>query len=125
MAYRTRLPRRGKTYGKASLLYQVWINLKGRVTGHSTRTPEKYKGLPLGFKDFSSFRAFALKTGFCKATPSPDRVEELKGYVDGNIKWTTVEDNTQRHLYKHWYSGSGAQPEGPEPPFEEVDDVPF
>lgn len=123
--YRARLPRRGKTYGRPCKLYEVWVNIKGRLNGNSTRSPEKYKGLTLGFSSYDEFRKFALANGFSKQTPSPDRIKEKLGYVPGNIRFTTVLENVSKHLSQYQYQ-PGGQPPGPEPPpYFDDEEIPF
>jgi len=79
-----------------------------RTKGRSTRNPDKYRGLEVGWKNFAEFREWAVKNGFSKLTNSPDRQDILKGYTPDNVKFVIPSHNFGRYY-----------PEPPEP------EVPF
>lgn len=83
---------------KYTMLYRRWMDMKGRTKGHSTRSPELYTGLKLGWKTFAEFRSWALRHGFSKRNSSPDRQDASKGYEPGNVEFVSCKYNTHRAL---------------------------
>jgi hypothetical protein len=115
--YRTRMPRRQGS--RECLLFRVYRNMRGRAHGNSTKSPWVY---PLGWpwKGYDAFRTWALKSGFCKERPSPDRPRPAEPYSPTNVVWVPVKDNNGTARGRGYH---GAQPPGPEPPLDDY--VPF
>lgn len=118
--FRTRLPR--SQGARECLLFRVYRTMRGRARGNCTATPWIY---PPGFpwESYAEFRAWALASGFSKATPSPDRPRPLEPYGPTNVEWKTRAENSATARGRKYYATAGAQPRGPEPPLD--DHVPF
>lgn len=122
--FRTHLGRRlcpdGKVRNRPCLLFRVYNNMRGRAHGNNTKSPWCYvQGWP--WESYAEWRAWALRSGFSKATPSPDREHTDQPYGPGNVVWRTVRDNCAGAAGRAWTAG--AQPSGPEPPYDDY--VPF
>ena len=91
----------------------LYKEIKRRTRGKGTRSPELYIGLDVMSK--SEFVKFSLckSSGFMELfqqwndnewshlmTPSIDRLDSSKGYVEGNIEWVTAQDNYRRATVK-------------------------
>ena len=96
---------RRQTKGKprrSTVLYRAWVNLWGRVRGHNHdgRGNFRWKGLPVhaDWKDFGSFREWAVSHGFSSENRSLDRVDSAKGYSPENCEWVTKTVQGQRAM---------------------------
>lgn len=97
-------------------LYKAWRNLNDRMAGHNHagNGARPWKGLPVHFKDFSDFRAWALTAGYSKNLCSLDRIDSDGPYAPGNCQWVTRAYNTVLQNRAR-YASHGAP--GPDVPF--------
>lgn len=86
-------------------IYRAWQNIKNRCYKKNGIDYKNYgaRGITMDEAWFSSFSAFYLgvKDGY-EEGKSIDRINNEKGYVPGNIRWATREEqqnNTRRCIY--------------------------
>jgi hypothetical protein len=120
--FRTRLPRSHPTRpSRECLLFRAYRSARGRAHGNCTKAPWTYaRGWP--WACYAEFRAWALRSGFSKATPSPDRIDPTLPYGPDNVRWVSALDNNGTSRGRKYYAGDDAV-RGPEPPVD--DHVPF
>jgi len=77
-------------------LYRAWESMQNRVAGRARAGNGScpWRGLPVAWKTWPEFRAWALSAGYSKARNSLDRIDSRKGYGPDNCRWTTVAENT-------------------------------
>lgn len=77
-------------------LYQSWRNMRNRVRG-TTRAgngTNLWQGLPIAWRTFEDFRAWALANGYSRLNNSLDREREAEGYGPDNCRWVPRAVNT-------------------------------
>lgn len=85
----------GTDYGDKC--YRAWRNAKNRVANPLAKKFLTYGAAGIGMdpKWFSSFEEFRSAVG---EPPSPahslDRIDNLKGYVPGNVRWATASEQS-------------------------------
>jgi len=99
-----------KRYEKTltGFLMRGYRNMKSRITGVQKSKHHLYAGKELMAKEdyyalargsevfMSLFKAWEDSGYDRKLTPSLDRVDSSKGYVDGNLEWVTHSENSRR-----------------------------
>jgi len=84
----------GQTY-----LYGLWRNVKARVISRNATDYEYYLNLDMHIPwvdDFMLFRDYILQNlGPRPAGTSLDRIDNLKGYHPGNIRWATPQQQVE------------------------------
>lgn len=76
-------------------LYEVWVNLRGRITGGKSVNPGYWSGVRNEFFDWPSFRAWALRNGYRKGM-SLDRINEYKDYAPDNCQFLSKADHARK-----------------------------
>lgn len=88
-------------------LVRTYRNMLSRITGVLKEKSHLYAGLPildkesfyvwaLSNEDFLNLYSNWVEQGYCrKLSPSIDRIDTMKGYVMGNIRWLTHSDNSK------------------------------
>ncbi len=110
------MPKRHPRFpNRPCLLFRVYANMRGRAHGGCTKSPWVYaRGWP--WKDYAEFRAWALASGFSKATPSPDRKRTHEPYGPNNVEWVTKHKNHSGSSGRAWYMRGHDDVRGEEPP---------
>lgn len=83
-------------------LYEVWVNLRGRITGGKSRQPHYWTGLQNEFYSWERFREWALKNGYRKGVQL-DRINAYRGYAPDNCQFLTAADHARKSGKKHPY----------------------
>jgi hypothetical protein len=97
----------------------VYRNMRGRAHGNSTKSPWVYvTGWP--WPSYAAWRAWALRSGFCKARPSPDRQRIAEPYGPHNVVWVAKHVNNAGSSGRCWYLRNHDDVRGREPPPAEV-----
>lgn len=90
--------------GKTTKEYQAWAGIKQRTTNENRADFHRYGEIGRVMSDnfLNSFEKFLEEIGDCPADGrkwSVGRIDNDKGYVEGNIRWET-EDQQQRNRKK-------------------------
>lgn len=98
-----------KNYEKTrkGLLMRTYRNMKSRVLGIQKKKAHLYKGLPILDKEIfykwslddesynKLFDAWIQSKYDRRKTPSIDRIDASKGYLEDNIRWITHSQNSR------------------------------
>jgi len=85
---------------KNTPLYEVWCSMWRRV-----RYNDKYINISVcqEWKDYLTFKAWALDNGYCEETPSLERKDSRLNYTPDNCKFIKWKDqNKNRNTCKWW-----------------------
>lgn len=102
--WRTRKDGRlGLNPGFPPLLWQrlrkLFAGIKKRCSNPTHKNHNIYGGLEIGFTDSADFAVYMMSLPNYSDTSSVDRVDGRRGYVKGNLRWATQQDqcrNTRR-----------------------------
>ena len=90
-------------------IYNIWRNMKGRVTNHTNRDYTNYGGRGITlceeWLDVIKFYTWAMENGYSDEL-SIDRIDNDKGYAPENCRWTTSTiQNRNKRMQKDNTSG--------------------
>lgn len=83
---------------KVYYLYKIWSNIKNRTTNPNNPDYKNYgaRGIYMHkewFDSFDSFEFYVLTNiGHRSSNTSLDRIDNEKGYLPGNLKWSSYSE---------------------------------